>query len=399
MNPSKVIVVGITGGIAAYKTAELVSRLKKQGHEVHIIMTQSAQYFVAPLTFRTLSGNPVVTDLFAEPGTWNVQHVSLAEQADLIAVVPATANIIGKVAHGLADDMLTTTIMAAKSPVVFAPAMNVNMYQNPIVQNNISRLKELGYYFIEPGTGRLACGTEGKGRLAEIDDIESFIYGIWEKRKEDFCGKRILVTAGPTREAIDPVRFLSNRSTGRMGYDIAAAAKNRGGEVFLISGPTSLPDPEGVTVTRITTALEMYRAVLEKFPQVDIVIKAAAVADYRPKETAEKKIKKGKEELQLVFERNPDILWELGQKKSHQILVGFAAETDDVIAYAQGKMKNKNLDLIVANNIAQEGSGFESLTNIVTIITREGKILNLPKMTKRETAHAILDQIRLLLHE
>ncbi|MGI6711585.1 MAG: bifunctional phosphopantothenoylcysteine decarboxylase/phosphopantothenate--cysteine ligase CoaBC [Bacillota bacterium] len=392
MHETKVIVVGVTGGIAAYKTAELVSRLVKKGYEIHVIMTKSAQHFVSPLTFRTLSGNPVITDLFAEPGSWNVQHISLAEKADIMAVVPATANIIGKIVNGIADDMLSTTIMAATCPVIIAPAMNVNMYQNPILQRNINKLKNYGYHFVEPGIGHLACGTEGKGRLAEIPIIEEAITRVFSC-KDDFKGKKVLVTAGPTRETIDPVRFISNRSTGKMGYELAAAAKSRGADVYLVAGPTELPDPAGVNVTKVVTAVEMYHAVLERFSQADIVIKAAAVADYRPKEPSACKIKKNDGELQLVLERNPDILWELGKIKENQILVGFAAETEKLIEYAKEKIYKKNLDMIVANNITREGSGFGGTTNIVTIITRNEEIKELPKMTKMETAHAILDEI------
>ncbi|ATW24825.1 bifunctional phosphopantothenoylcysteine decarboxylase/phosphopantothenate--cysteine ligase CoaBC [Candidatus Formimonas warabiya] len=395
MSQGKTIVLGITGGIAAYKSAELVSRLAKKKYDIHVIMTASAQHFVHPLTFRTLSGNPVVTDMFAEPGTWNVQHISLAEKADLMAIVPATANILGKMAHGLADDMLSTTVLAATCPVLIAPAMNVNMYLHPVVQDNIKKLIQLGYHLVEPATGHLACGTEGKGRLADIDVIEQAMLGLVHP-KTDFSGKNILVTAGPTREALDPIRFLSNHSTGKMGYALAAAAQSRGADVHLVTGPTCLADPAGVKITKVVSALEMHDAVLKAYPQVDIVIKTAAVADYRPKEQAAQKIKKKAGELTLVLERNPDILWELGQAKKNQFLVGFAAETDNLIGYAQEKMREKNLDLVVANNVAEEGAGFGGTTNIVTMITRAGQIIKLPQMTKLETAHAILDQIRML---
>ncbi|MDD4751936.1 MAG: bifunctional phosphopantothenoylcysteine decarboxylase/phosphopantothenate--cysteine ligase CoaBC [Desulfitobacteriaceae bacterium] len=391
----KVIAVGITGGIAAYKVAELVSRLTKKGYEVHVIMTASAQKFITPLTFRTLSGNPVITDMFDPSPLWNVQHVSLAEKADAFVVVPATANIIGKIANGLADDMLSTTVMAAQCPVVLAPAMNVHMWENPVVQSNIKKLEELGYRLVDPGVGRLACGTEGKGRLADIDCIEQALISLLEKPK-DFFGKKVLVTAGPTREAIDPVRYLTNHSTGKMGYEIARAAKERGAEVFLVSGPTNLADPEGVIVERVVSAREMFRAVSDKYEQVDIVIKAAAVADYRPKQTSAEKIKKADGEMSLTLERNPDILWELGRKKDHQLLVGFAAETGNLIEFAQNKMERKNLDMIVANNVSEEGAGFGGVTNKVTILNRYGELKELPQMTKYDTAHAILDQIRLL---
>lgn len=391
----KTIVVGVTGGIAAYKTAELVSRLVKKGYDVYVVMTSSAQEFVAPLTFRTLSGNPVLTDMFEEPKTWNVQHVSLGEKADLFLIVPATANMIGKIAHGLADDLLSTTVLAATCPVLLAPAMNVNMWNNPIFQDNIKRLMQFGYHIVEPGTGRLACGTTGKGRLADLEEIEQKVEQLLDDRK-DFHGRKILITAGPTREALDPVRFLSNHSTGRMGYDLACAARTRGAEVFLVSGPTSLPDPAGVTVKRVVSAWEMYQAVMARYPLVDIVIKTAAVADYRPKEISAEKIKKQSSELVLTLEKNPDILLELGYKKEHQILVGFAAETQNVVEYAREKMVKKSLNMVVANNVAEEGAGFGGNTNRVTIITNDGEVIQLPQLTKFETAHAILDRIRLL---
>ncbi|MGI6686109.1 MAG: bifunctional phosphopantothenoylcysteine decarboxylase/phosphopantothenate--cysteine ligase CoaBC [Bacillota bacterium] len=397
MTSGKTIVLGVTGGIAAYKACDLVSRLVKRGYQVHVIMTKSAEHFVNPLTFRTLSGHPVVTDMFSEPGVWNVRHISLAETAHLMVIAPATANIIGKVAHGLADDMLSTTVMAAKDrcPVLFAPAMNVHMYQNPIVQDNIRRLTDYGYFFVGPDEGRLACGTAGQGRMVEPQEIEENIILLLE-RKTDFQGKKILITAGPTREALDPIRFLSNRSTGTMGFALAEAAKSRGAEVHLVSGPSNLPDPLGVKITKVESAREMHSAVIKAYSDVDIVIKAAAVADYRPKDTADYKIKKTEGPLNLVLERNPDILWELGQnKKKNQILVGFAAETDNLVEYARQKIIAKNLDLIVANNVKEEGAGFGGTTNIVTIISKEGDIIKLPRMTKLDTAHAILDQIRM----
>ncbi|HHT62801.1 MAG: bifunctional phosphopantothenoylcysteine decarboxylase/phosphopantothenate--cysteine ligase CoaBC [Bacillota bacterium] len=400
MSDGKTIVLGVTGGIAAYKACDLVSRLVKKGYKVHVIMTKSAEHFVNPLTFRTLSGHPVITDMFSEPGEWNVQHVSLAEKADIMVIAPATANILGKVSHGLADDMLSTTIMAAKPgcPVLFAPAMNVNMYRNPVLQENIKKLTDLGYFFIGPTEGHLACGTQGKGRMVEADEIVDKIISLLEGKKDlnDFLDKKILVTAGPTREALDPIRFLSNRSTGTMGYAIAQAAHRRGAKVYLVSGPTSLVQPPGVEITRVESAREMHQAVMRIFPHVDIVIKAAAVADYRPRDAADYKIKKKDKPLTLVLERNPDILWELGQiKNKRQILVGFAAETENLEQYAREKLEAKNLDLIVANNVKEEGAGFGGTTNIVTIITKGGETIKLPRLTKLEAAHAILDQIRI----
>ncbi|MEN3002766.1 bifunctional phosphopantothenoylcysteine decarboxylase/phosphopantothenate--cysteine ligase CoaBC [Dehalobacterium formicoaceticum] len=395
MADGKTIVLGVTGGIAAYKAADLVSRLVKDRCQVHVIMTEAATQFVSPLTFRTLSGNPVSTDLFSEPGTWNVRHISLAEKADLMVIAPATANIIGKIAQGIADDMLSTTVMAARCPVLIAPAMNVNMYLNPIVQENIRSLEKHGFYFIGPATGHLACGTQGQGRMVEAAVIQEKIMDLF-LGKHDFAGKKILVTAGPTREYLDPIRFLTNRSTGTMGYSLAKAAACRGAAVHLVTGPTCLADPLGIKITRVESAREMQAAVEEIFPEMDIVIKTAAVADYRPKITANQKIKKKDGDLSLSLARNPDILLELGRKKKHQILVGFAAETESLLEYAQEKMIAKNLDLIVANNIKEEGAGFGTTTNIVTIITKEGQMHRLPQMTKIDTAHAILDHLRML---
>lgn len=395
MTTEKVVVLGVTGGIAVYKAADLVSRLVKHGLHVHVIMTAAAQELVTPLTFRTLSGNPVITDLFADSPLWRVQHIALAEQADLFAIVPATANIIGKIANGIADDMLSTTVMAANCPVFLAPAMNVHMWENPILQNNIQRLTALGYHFMEPDSGRLACGTEGKGRLPAMEKIEQAIIALLAD-KQDFLGKTILVTAGPTREALDPVRFLSNHSTGKMGYEIARAARERGAEVILVSGPTNLPDPSGIQVVRVVSALEMHQAVMAVYDRADIVIKTAAVADYRPKQMAAGKIKKEDGDLMLVLQRNPDILWELGQKKTHQLLVGFAAETENLLSYAQGKLVKKNLDMIVANDIMESGAGFGGETNKVTLLTKAGEIHPLPQMSKYDTAQAILDHIKML---
>lgn len=395
MASGKTIVLGVTGGIAAYKACDLVSRLVKKENDVHVIMTESAEHFVSPLTFRTLSGNPVIRDMFSDPGTWQVRHISLAEKAELMVIAPATANIIGKLAHGIADDMLSTTVMAAQCPVLIAPAMNVNMYQNPIVAENIQRLRKLGYFFVGPAVGRLACGTEGQGRMEEVQEIEEKIIDLLIINN-DFLGKKILITAGPTREALDPIRFFSNKSTGTMGYALAEAASRRGAEVQLVSGPTCLSDLPGVKTTKIESAREMHQAVLKIYPEVDIVIKAAAVADYRPKKAVDYKIKKKDGDLSVSFERNPDILWELGQNKKNQILVGFAAETDNLLEYAQNKIKTKNLDLIVANNVLEEGAGFGGTTNIVTMITKGGEIQQLPQLTKIRTAHRILDQIKKL---
>lgn len=402
MLTGKCILVGVSGGIAAYKSADLVSALVKAGAEVHVIMTSAAQEFITPMTMQTLSRNPVVTGLFDKPGEWQVRHVALADRAHLMVIAPATANIIGKVAHGLADDSLSTTIMACKAPVCFAPAMNVHMYENPIVQQNITSLTKGGYSFIEPGWGRLACGYEGKGRMAEVGDILAKIKDILAAganlniQTGDLTGKTVLITAGGTREAIDPVRYIANRSSGKMGYAIARKARERGAEVILVSGPSQLEPPQGVTLIPVESAQEMYNQVLENFQQAEIIIKAAAVADYRPKEAAEQKLKKTKKNLTLSLEPTQDILMELGRRKGQRILVGFAAETENLIANAQDKLKRKNVDFIVANDVTKAGAGFGSDTNIVKFIFPSGKIEELPLLTKAEVANKILDQIVIL---
>jgi len=393
----KLIVVGITGSIAAYKAIELVSNLKKKGADVHCVMTESAQEFLTPLTLRTLSQNPVITAMFAEPQRWNVQHVGLAEAADLVIVIPASANIIGKVCHGLADDFLTTMIMATKAPVLFAPAMNVQMYLNPIVQKNITALKEQRYHFVGPGCGDLACGTEGQGRLIELPIILAKAEGLLIKEKP-LQGKKVLVTAGPTRESLDPVRFLTNRSSGRMGYAVAKQAYLLGAEVVLISGPTEIHPFPGVQCIKIETAQEMYEAVLTQWEDCQVIIKAAAVADYRPQSRNPEKIKKGPGDLQLELSRNPDILAELGKRKNKQILVGFAAETEKVLASAAEKATKKNLDFIVANDVTQKGAGFALDTNIVSFVFPDGEIMNLGKMSKDDVAKAVLKEVIKRLH-
>lgn len=388
----KTVVLGVTGGIAAYKALDIVSKLKKKNINVHVIMTDSATKFVTPLSFQSLSQNYVVVDMFAEPKHWEIQHISLAERADLFVIAPASANIIGKIANGIADDMLSTTVMATKAPVLIAPAMNTNMYENPIVQRNMKFLKDLGYKFIEPDEGRLACGSVGKGKLADTDKIVDMIEMLLYSNK-DFAGKKILVTAGPTREDIDPVRYITNRSSGKMGYAIAKAARNRGADVILVSGPTKLPKPEGVKFIGINSATEMYNEVLKHFDEVDIVIKSAAVADYRPLEKSDKKIKKSDNDMSIPLTRNKDILFELGKIKKNQLLVGFAAETDDLVCNAKNKVCKKNLDFIVANDVTMEKSGFDVDTNTVKIIDKDGTIIQLPNMTKEEVAHNILDHI------
>lgn len=388
----KTIVIGVTGGVAVYKALDIVSRLRKKNIDVHVIMTESACEFVNPLSFQSLSQNMVVTNMFDEPKHWEIQHISLAKKADLMLIVPATANIIGKVANGIADDMLSTTIMATHAPVVFAAAMNTNMYLNPIVQNNIEKLKEYGYNFIEPESGRLACGDVGPGKLADteliVDKVLSMIYPI-----KDMTGKKVLVTAGPTWSLIDPVRFITNRSSGKMGYAIAEEARDRGAEVTLVSGPTSLKAPFGINTINVTTNEEMLNEVLKHFNTQDVVIKAAAVADYKPMEYSQNKIKKSSDELTLNFTKDTDILKKLGELKQNQILMGFAAESNDLISNAEGKLKKKNLDYIVANDITSSDTGFQSSENKVTILTREGKSISLDKMSKREVAQKLFDII------
>lgn len=396
MLTKKNIVLGICGGIAAYKGLDIVSRLKKLDANIDVIMTDSAVNFVTPLSFQSLSQNPVIINMFDEPKKWEIQHIALAKKADMFLIAPASANMIGKIANGIADDMLSTTIMATKAPVLFAPAMNSNMYENPIVQDNIKKLKSLGYLFIEPCSGRLACGDIGKGKLADVDDIiDQTVQVLYDKK--DYKGCKVLVTAGPTQETIDPVRYITNHSSGKMGYAIAEAARNRGADVVLITGPTCLKPPRSVEVINVVSNREMYEAVMKVFNSCDVIIKAAAVADYRPSEIASQKIKKSENELILNLVKNVDILNELGKIKGEKILVGFAAESQNLIENAKAKIKGKNLDLIVANDIMVEGSGFKSDSNTASIIDNTGEITRLPKMSKYELAEKILDNIKLLI--
>ncbi|MCX0384305.1 bifunctional phosphopantothenoylcysteine decarboxylase/phosphopantothenate--cysteine ligase CoaBC [Clostridium perfringens] len=393
MKDKKCVVVGVSGGVAVYKALDVISRLRKKDVEVHVIMTKSATEFVTPLSFQSLSQNMVITDMFAEPKAWEIQHISLAKKADLMLIVPATANIIGKVANGIADDMLSTTIMATKAPVVFCPAMNTNMYENPIVQRNISLLKEFGYEFIEPASGRLACGDEGKGKLQDTEIIAEETLRRLHSTK-DLLGKKVVVTAGPTMVPIDPVRILTNRSSGKMGYSIAEEARDRGAEVVLISGPTSLRKPNGIKVIDIKTNEDMFNAIKNEFKDADIVIKSAAVADYKAKNYSNEKIKKTGDDLKLIFERDRDILKTLGDMKKNQILVGFAAESSNLKENAKGKLDRKNLDYIVANDISKPETGFASDENKVTIISKSGEEVSLEKMSKREVAKNIFDIIK-----
>ena len=397
MLKDKTVVIGVSGGIAVYKTLDFVSRLRKLGVNVNVIMTKSATEFVTPLSFQSLSQNYVVCDMFEDPKTWDVEHISLAKRADVFLIAPATANVIGKIANGIADDMLTTTVMATKAKVLIAPAMNTNMYENPILQRNINTLKELGYNFVEPESGRLACGDTGKGKLASPETIVDEVVKLLSK-DQDLKGKSIIVTAGPTVESIDPMRYITNRSTGKMGYSIAKEAIERGADVTLITGPTNLTPPQNLKkLVKIESAKDMYEAVLANLDENDVVIKSAAVADYKPKNYSNKKIKKSDDDLVIELDRNKDIAQEIGKIKNNKILVGFAAETNDLIENASLKIKKKNLDFIVANDLTKEGAGFGVDTNIVKIIDKEGNITEYPKMKKEEVANIILDKIKELL--
>ena len=398
MLKDKTVVIGVSGGIAVYKTLDVVSRLRKLGVNVNVIMTKSATEFVTPLSFQSLSQNYVVCDMFEDPKTWDVEHISLAKRADVFLIAPATANVIGKIANGIADDMLTTTVMATKAKVLIAPAMNTNMYQNPILQRNINTLKELGYNFVEPESGRLACGDVGEGKLAQPEVIVNEVVNLLTDEEKDLQGQKIMITAGPTVESIDPVRYLTNRSTGKMGYAIAKQAANRGAEVTLVSGPTNIAPPSNIKkLIKIESAKEMYNAIIENFDDNQVIIKSAAVADYKPKTYSDKKIKKNDDDLVIKLDRNKDIAYELGKIKKDKILVGFAAETNDIIENAKGKIQKKNFDFIVANDLTEEGAGFGTDTNIVKIIDKEGNINKYPQMKKDEVANVILDKVKSLL--
>lgn len=400
MLDNKTIVVGVTGGIAAYKACDVVSKFKKLGANIHVIMTESACEFVRPMSFQTLSNNFVISDMFEEPKTWEVEHIELAKKADAFLIVPATANFIGKLASGIADDMLTTTVMATKSPVIIAPAMNTNMYENKIVQDNINKLEKYGYNFIEPTSGLLACGDIGKGKLEDVDIIVEYVDNFFNNsykagNKSDFFGKKIIITAGPTIESIDPVRYITNRSSGKMGYAIAEEAVKRGAIVTLVSGKTNLKVPEGIEkFIGIESAEDLYNTLIEEFDKNDVVIQSAAVADYRPKSYSDKKIKKSDDDLVIKLSRNKDVAYELGKIKGDKILVGFAAETNDVLENASRKIKKKNLDFIVANDLTKAGAGFNSDTNIVKIIDSKGNIFEYPRLLKKEVGNLILDKIK-----
>lgn len=393
MSNQKTVVVGITGGIAAYKVADLVSRLYKNGFNVQVVMTEHATRFISPLTLRTLSNNPVLVDMFDESGTHKVQHIGVAEGADIMVIAPATANIIAKMACGMADDLLSTIVLATRAPVLIAPSMNTNMYDKQVTQDNIRTLKSRGIQVLEPAEGNLACGVTGRGRLPEIETIYDRIIKILEDCPQDFANKTFLITAGATQEDIDPVRFITNHSTGKMGYALAIEAARRGARVLLVSGPTALPWPEGVEIWRVRSAQEMNDVCQRLFEQADIVIGAAAVADYRPLDYSEQKLKKNDDDMIIRLARNPDILEGLGKRKQHQVLVGFAAETNDLIENARRKMQKKNLDLLVANDLTAEGAGFAVDTNIVTLLFRDGTEKSLPCLSKQEVAGIILDNI------
>jgi phosphopantothenoylcysteine decarboxylase/phosphopantothenate--cysteine ligase len=388
----KNIILGVTGGIAAYKAVEITSRLVKLGANVNVIMTKNATMLVQPLTFRYISRNPVSVDMFDEPESWKPEHISLADNCDLLIIAPATANIIGKLAHGIADDMLSTTALAIRCPVLIAPAMNSHMFANPILQENIKKLKSHGFEFIEPDYGLLACGYEGKGRLADPEKIVERIKQTLTLKK-DLVGKTVLVTAGPTREALDPVRFISNRSSGKMGYAIAESSSRRGAEVILISGPTNLNPPSNVKLIKVESAIQMRDEVMAYASKAQIIIMSAAVSDYRPKEVSQQKIKRGQNTMTITLEENPDILAELGEnKKPDQIIIGFSMETENLIENSRKKLEKKKADIIVANDVSKEGAGFGTDTNIVTLIASDGQIDELPLMSKYDVANVILDK-------
>ena len=393
MLKGKKIVLGVTGGIAVYKAVDLVSRLRKQGCEVRVVMTEHAQQFVTPLTFKEISGNQVAVSMWSSNQEFNVEHIALANWADAFVVAPATANIIAKMAYGLADDLLSTTLLAAQAPIVVCPAMNTGMYENAVTQENIAKLQGRGITVMPPAVGKLACGTSGAGRLPEPQEIVEFLNAFFAKREGDLRGLRVLVTAAGTREPIDPVRFVGNRSSGKMGYAVAQMAAERGAEVLLISGPSALSIPANVKAIKVETTNEMLEACLESYDKVDIVIKAAAVADYRPRDVAEQKIKKKTDDaLTVVMDKNPDILKTLGAKKTHQVLVGFAAETQNLLENARDKVVKKNLDMIVANDVTAAGAGFNADTNIVKFLFANGEVRSLEQMPKVDVANCILDE-------
>ena len=390
------LILGVTGSIAAYKAVYLLRELRALGAAVTVCLTEHAAAFVGPLTFRTLSGRPVLTDLFDPQSPEAVEHVALAERAHALLVAPATANLLAKAAHGIADDFLSTLLLAARSPVILAPAMDGGMWGHPAVAANVATLRARGVTVLEPEAGPLASGLAGKGRLPEVEAIIEAVLGALSPVR-DLAGEQVLVTAGPTREPIDPVRYISNRSSGKMGYAVAEAAARRGARVILVSGPTALDPPREAQVVQVETAQEMYDAVLAHLEATTVVIKAAAVADYRPKQVAREKIKKDERVPEVTLESTPDILAEVGKRKGRRILVGFAAETHDLVANARKKLQRKNLDLMVANDVSQPGAGFDADTNVVKILDAEGGVEELPLQTKRSVADRILDRVVALL--
>lgn len=388
---NKTVVLGVTGSIAAYKIANLASSLVKKGANVHVIMTKNATNFINPITLETLTGNKCLVDTFDRNFEFSVEHVSLAKQADIFMVAPASANVIGKIANGIADDMLTTTIMACKCHKVISPAMNTNMFENPIVQDNLEKLRNYGYEVIDPASGYLACGDTGAGKMPEPTFLESYIMKNIAMEK-DMAGKKVLITAGPTMEAIDPVRFISNHSTGKMGYALAKIAMERGAEVTLVTGKTYIEKPDFVKIIDVKSAKEMFDAVDKEFDSQDIVIMSAAVADYRPKTVADEKIKKNDGETAIELERTDDILGTMSRRKKNQFLCGFSMETEHMLENSKNKLKKKNLDMICANNLKVEGAGFGTDTNVVTLIT-ENESRQLPIMSKEQVANEILTEI------
>jgi phosphopantothenoylcysteine decarboxylase/phosphopantothenate--cysteine ligase len=390
----KKIALGVTGGIAVYKAVDLVSRLRKQGAEVRVIMTEHAQQFVTPLTFKEISGNKVAVSMWDSNQEFNVEHIALANWADAFVVAPATANILAKMANGIADDLLSTTLLAAQAPIIVCPAMNTGMYQNSITQENIEKLQKHGVTVMPPAVGYLACGVTGPGRLPEPQQIVEFIDAFFAKKDGDMVGMKVLVTAAGTREPIDPVRFVGNRSSGKMGYAIAQAAAQRGAEVLLVTGPSALEIPPNVNGVKVESTNEMLEACMSAYGDMDVVIKAAAVADYRPRDVADQKIKKKTDDaLTVVMDKNPDILKELGARKAHQILVGFAAETQNLLDNAREKIVKKNLDMIVANDVTAAGAGFNSDTNIVKFLFPNGEVRSLEQMAKTQVANILLDTV------
>jgi phosphopantothenoylcysteine decarboxylase/phosphopantothenate--cysteine ligase len=395
MVEGKRILLGVSGGIAVYKAVEIVSRLRKLGALVDVVMTKAATEFVTPLTFRSIAARPVYHDMFAEPKTWNIEHIALAQAADLVLVAPATANILAKMALGIADDFLSTVLLAVQVPILAAPAMNHAMYHHPATEKNLETLRARGVKFIGPDQGFQACGSEGDGRMSEPSRIVEEIRAFFDQ-KQEMKGKKVLVTAGGTREPLDPVRYIGNFSSGKMGYAVAQAFAEAGAEVTLVSAPANLQAPAGVKMIKVISAQEMYREVLANFAAQDIVVKAAAVADYRPKVRAGQKIKKKDEALTVELIPNPDILKALGEKKEHQFLVGFAAETQNAVANGLEKMRKKNTDMLVVNDVTAPGAGFGTDTNIVSFLFADGKRIDLPMISKLEVARRLVQEIAAL---